>query len=557
MIAKPAALRPATVGGMRFAWALLWFCLPACSPVQVSFTGDPEPVSTVPNVPVDHPLTPAVLYPSAAGPQSCAASLDRSELGPYSQHISATPAASHQFLWSSGILAGDLDGDHVIDLVAPAEPYAELYRGQADGSWAPSHRVLEDFDLSYGVGGSLADYDGDGDLDVLVLRYEAADVLLRNDGGGAFTDVSVEAGIDGYGPSTSSAWADVDHDGDLDLFIGTYGDEDSHSPARSWLYENLGDGRFTDRSHLLPESAHTAFTRVAGFHDLDGDGWSDLYLVNGVSSATPNVVLRNVAGRWVDDLGAMGLDLANSGSGLGVGDIDGDGRLDLVVPQWRKIAMLKSEADGGWIDWASASGMVPDVHSGQEVGWGAELADIDNDGDLDAIVAFGHLEGSDLAWDNSQDQPDALFLQQPDGTFVDAAAEWGVDDDGTGRGFAVADFDGDGWLDLAKRDVAGPSRLYNSRCGDAGWLRIELEHTGSMNRFAVGASVAVIAGDRRWTRVVRAGGTGFGTGGPPEVHVGLGEASRVDRVEVTWPDGERSVVGPVEPRQVVVIQRPR
>jgi hypothetical protein len=137
-----------------------------------------------------------------------------------------------------------------------------------------------------------------------------------------------------------------------------------------------------------------------------------------------------------------------------------------------------------------------------------------------------------------------LFVQQSDGTFVDEAPDWGVDDLGTGRGFVVVDLDDDGWLDIVKRDLAGPSRSYVSRCGRNHYMKVELRDPASMNRFAIGATVRVVLDDgRSLVRWVNAGGTGFGTGGPPEVHFGLGEDRVIDRVEVTWPDGQISWVG--------------
>ena len=201
--------------------------------------------------------------------------------------------------------------------------------------------------------------------------------------------------------------------------------------------------------------------------------------------------------------------------------------------------MLSSD-DGRWYDWADALGLRADANAGQTVGWGAELADLDNDGDLDAVVAYGHLEVD--GWDNPVYQPDALFLQQEDGSFEDVARQWGVDDPGSGRGFVLADLNQDGWLDLIKRDLSGPDVVYLSRCGSAHWLVMSLDDPESANRFGVGATVRISANGQEWERTVTAGGTGFGSGGPPELHFGLGDLASVDRIDVSWPDGARSVV---------------
>jgi hypothetical protein len=516
--------------------------------VNLRFAGDDPGDGPPTDLPDEATLVSARVDQS--GVKVCPNPTDRTTHGAFEVRIADTPTPSVASLWSGGALAGDLDTDGIIDLVEPAEPYARLYRGRTGGRFQNWDERLADFDLTYGTGGSLADYDGDGDLDALILRYDAPAVLLRNDGLGTFTDVTAISGLTADGSATSSTWADSDHDGDLDLFIGAYEELPSADgttvggglEGRSYLYENV-DGVLVDRSERLPPEVHAGYTRVAGFHDLDGDQLPELYVVNDVGSVTPNLLLANEAGRLVVDA-TRGLDLQMSGGGLGVGDVNGDLRPDFLVPQWDVISLMLSNADGRWYDNADARGLVTDPLRDQRVGWGAELADVDNDGDLDGIVAYGWFEVDDPLWDNPVEQPDALFIQQEDGTFVDEAPGWGVDDLGSGRGFVVADLDDDGWLDLVKRDLAGPTRSYVSRCGRNHFLKVDLVEPEGMNRFAVGASVRVVLGDgRTLVRWVNAGGTGFGTGGPPELHFGLGEETKVDRVEITWPDGALSWVG--------------
>jgi enediyne biosynthesis protein E4 len=510
--------------------------------VNFRFAG-PDPVDGPPiDLPLEGDLVSARLDQS--GSKVCSNPSDRTTHGPFDVRIADTPTPSVASLWSGGALAGDLDADGILDLVEPAEPFARLFRGRADGRFTSWDERLADFDLTYGTGGSLADFDGDEDLDALVLRYDAPAVLLRNEGLGTFTDVTEAAGLTAAGSATSSTWADSDGDGDLDLFVGAYEEivAGDGVEGKSYLYENV-DGILEDRSDTLPPEVHAGFTRVAGFHDIDGDQRPELYIVNDVGSVTPNVLLANEAGRLVPDA-SRGLDLQMSGGGLGVGDVNGDLRPDFLVPQWDVISLMLSNADGRWYDNAAARGLVTDPLRDQRVGWGAELADIDNDGDLDGIVAYGWFEVPDPLWDNPTLQPDALFVQQEDGTFVDEAPAWGVDDLGTGRGFVVADLDDDGWLDLVKRDLAGPTRSYVSHCGRNHYLKVELRQPDSMNRFAVGAVVRVVLGDGRiLVRWVNAGGTGFGTGGPPELHFGLGSEMSIDRLEVVWPDGALSWVG--------------
>ncbi|MEQ1568363.1 MAG: CRTAC1 family protein [Myxococcota bacterium] len=480
----------------------------------------------------------------AGAPRTCAAPAARDLAGPFEVRTDAGPTASVASLWSSGIMAGDLDQDGLLDLVTPFEPFSSLYRGREGARMERFDDRLGGFDLEMGTGGSLADADGDGDLDLLILRYEFPAVLLRNRGDGTFDDVTGESGLDADGPSTSSSWGDLDADGDLDLFVGAYGDLEGEHPARARLFENRGDGTFLDRSDDLAAVLGDGFTRVGGFHDLDGDGLPELYVVNDVGSVQPNVLLRNVDGALVRDDNASGLDLQMSGGGLGVGDVNGDDVPDFLIPQWAEMSLMLSNGAGQWFDSAATRDLRPNESRGQRVGWGAELADLDNDGDLDGMVAYGAFDVDIPYWENPEHQPDALFLQGSDGTFTDVAPAWGVDDLGKNRGFVVADFNDDGWLDLVTRNVDGPSRLYVSRCGAEHWVKVALHDPAIANASAVGARVRVIGeSGRHWTRWLTAGGTGYGTGGPPELHFGLGAERSIERVEVRWPDGSESWVG--------------
>ncbi|HHO52122.1 MAG TPA: CRTAC1 family protein [Deltaproteobacteria bacterium] len=531
--------------------SLLLLC--ACEPVYVHLSGPSSPDLSGDGPRRDPVLVDALVETSSA--TRCSAPGRRAGLGPFERRTASNPSTSQAYLWSGGVLAGDLDEDGRIDIVAPSEPYARLYRGRAGGGVTAWDERLAGFDLEFGSGGSLADYDGDGDLDMLVLRWDRSNVLLRNEGGGHFTDVTPPE-LAAIAASTSSAWADVDRDGDLDLFVGSYDDLAGEGViGGSYLYENRGT-HFIDRSDRLPGELDVAYTRVAGFHDLDRDGYPDLYVVNDVGTVQGNLLIRNLGAFYFEvDREGVGLNLDMSGGGLGVGDVNGDGVLDLLIPQWDELSLMLSSDDGRWYDHAGALGLRADLEAGQRVGWGAELADFDNDGALDAAVAYGHLEVDLPSWSNPRRQPDALFLQLPDGTFSDVAGDWGVADEGTSRGFIVADLNEDGWLDLAKRDLDGPDLLYLSRCGEAHWSKIRLRDPTSANLLGIGARIKVITTEGEQIRTVLAGGTGFGSGGPPEVHFGLGAAEEIERLEVLWPDGSESWVHSVGVDRIVQVVR--
>ncbi|HHO51624.1 MAG TPA: CRTAC1 family protein, partial [Deltaproteobacteria bacterium] len=437
---------------------------------------------------------------------------------------------------------------------------AQLFRGHPRGTFEDISDELPS-GLAGGSGGAAADYDGDGDLDVFITRYTVPDLLLRNDAG-TFVDVSAAAGLSQRpARSMASSWGDLDGDGDLDLFVGVYGlvDESGADPTHtsfssaepSFLYLNDGDGTLTERSDLLPQQVHDGYTFSGGWFDLDHDGWLDLYVVNDFGAAFPNVLLWNRGGELRLDQHAHGLDVAVTGMGLGVGDIDGDGIEDLVLSAWDGNVGLVSGSGGAWFDRTAELGIQNDLARGQKIAWGVDLVDMDNDGDLDAPMAYGDL---DTLYSAPDRQPDALYLQSSDGSFVDVAPQWGIHHPTTGRGFVAYDLNDDGFLDLVRRDLDGPAYVSLSRCGAGAWLRVRL-HDVAPNTAAVGARIIARDDGQVWTSSIRAGGTNHASAGPPEVHLGLGDRDTIDLLEIYWPQGGTSRLTDVATRRILDITR--
>lgn len=483
-------------------------------------------------------------------------------------------------LHGGGLLVADLDGDGWLDLFAPGES-EHLLRWTRPGAPAELFDVADDtlssLPLDHAVGATAVDIEGDGDLDLFVPRWERPHTLLRNEGGRRFTDVSASAfPTPSASRSQSASWGDIDGDGDLDLFVGTYGERvtidvteptpdcSDHRPDDAQLWRNNGDGTFTDDSDQLPAVAH-GYTFMSGFYDLEDDGYPELFLAHDDGICGPSALLWNHRGTFtVDD--ATGFDRGTHDMGMGVGDLNDDTLPDFLLTSWNGADLLLSSRTDGqirWIEASAARALVLDsaprdrpsqAQPGQQIfGWGAELADIDNDADLDALMVFGYwhyFQGPA----NEVRQRDGYWVQHDDGTFEDQATRVGLAEPLVTRSVVAADLNGDGYLDVVKHALDEGIPLHLSRCGTAAWVRIRLQDDGP-NRFGVGARIEVEAGGTRHTRWITSGSTGMYTGSPLEAHVGLGEAEHIDRITVHWPDGGTTRVTNEEARQRLTIRR--
>jgi hypothetical protein len=523
--------------------------------VLVGCAGSPPPgaPSVLPVVTAD--LSPARVCPA-------------STRGPWRRRVlPAVPLPSEAELHSGGLAVADLDDDGALDLFLPHFSTSALLLGLGDGDFVDATARLAGLDLADAVGAAVADVEGDGDLDLFVTRWRRPNVLLANDGAGGFVDVTSRAGLGGTTDRHQSAtFADVDRDGDLDLFVGSYGAQPSDdfsfddpdlppSTDRKYLYLNDGAGGFVERSELLPDDVQRGYTFSSTWLDIDGDTFPELFVWNDFGTAHPSRLLVNGGGRaWTDEPGTTGIDRAFEDMGVAVGDLDRDGLPDFATTSYRRMGLLLSSpaANGAgavWLDAAAARGL--DVVADQEFGWGAAFGDLDHDRDEDLVASFGYWSrypGTPLR------QPDGVWVQGEDGTFTQRAREWGLDDPGVGRGILLADLDGDGFLDLVKRNLDRPAEIVGSSCDGSAWVSVALRQASADTR-ALGARVVAVSADgTRQTRWVLAGGSSMYSGGPPTVHFGLGADEEVT-LEVTWPDGRASTTTGVPTRRPVTLTR--
>jgi hypothetical protein len=473
---------------------------------------------------------------------------------------------------AGGLTIADLTGDGLTDIYLPQVGTDQLYIGQSDGSFTDETSIrLPDYGIPSATAATAVDIEGDGDLDLFITTSLDQNRLLLNDGTGHFTDNTEAAGLAGQGwPAAASLWGDMDGDEDLDLFVVTFRTCDpaiTTDPDNPWadtpqaLWENQGDGTFVDVTERIPEHpGGEGRFRAGAWIDLDGDWDLDLHLVSdrGVSSSCmePNRVYRNDGETFTEASAGMALDITMEGMGLGIGDLNEDGIPDFGMSDMRRLWIVESDPTGAWYDSTAVRGLRYDPDAAERwSGWGMELADLDNDTDLDLFMTFGGLPDAPPADMNPMEQPDALFLQSSeDGTFTEVSAEWGVDDMDSNRATVIADINGDGWLDLARRTLDGAATVLLAQCGAESWISVDLHQPGANPR-AIGAIVRVVTGERTLTRWITAGATGLQSSSPAIAHFGLSDATQVDRLDVRWPDGTLSRFTTLEVNRLTAVTR--
>jgi len=459
---------------------------------------------------------------------------------------------------AGGAAVGDYDGDGWLDLYVVAGDVGpnRLFRNRGDGTFqdvAPEAGVALTGRL--GCGPTFADWDGDGDADLFVGGIETSPrcTLFRNEGDGTFTDVTTASGVSTTHDTFSASFGDYDRDGDLDLALAHWGVQKFTSPQHLW--RNNGDGTFTavDAAAGVTDfgSLPLDFSFAANLADVNDDGWPDLLFASDF----------NTSRIWIND-GDGTFSLYSSSAltdenamGSTVADYDNDGDLDWFVsciwdpnqPTSRLLntgnRLYRNLGGGTFENATDAAG----VRFGYW-GWAASFVDLDNDGWLDLYHVNGWYHPTFTT------DPCRLYHNNGDGTFTELAAEVGAAHNGQGRGLVCFDYDRDGDQDLFLANNSQGPVLYRNDGGAAHhWLDIRLRNTGA-NREAVGARIRVTAGGMTQLRELRAG-SNFVSQDPCEAHFGLGSADVADRVEITWPDGDVSVLTDVDADRMLTVDR--
>ena len=498
----------------------------------------------------------------------------------------ATPDKYMMETFGSGVAWIDIDNDGFQDLFfvngAPGASNV-LYRNNRNGTFSNvtgQSGTAGTSAKAYKTGVAVGDYDNDGLLDLFVTAY-GLDILYRNLGNGKFADATATAGVAG-GPtewSTSAGFFDYDRDGDLDLYVANYVDfRMDENPwcgdrrpgyrmycnptifdgTASRLYRNNGNGTFSDVSKPAGIANPAGKGLGVVFCDYDRDGDQDIYVANDL---VRNFLYRNNGDGTFQDVAyaaSVGFDIngkPQAGMGVDCGDVDGDGLPELFVTNFSEElnTLYKNHGDGTFEDVTQqiglGSGFLP-------LGFGTKMYDYDNDGDLDIHVTNGHVIDNVKLYTPalSYEQKDLLY-ENVGAKFKDVSAQAGgaLQNRRVGRGLAVADFDNDGFLDVAISSLGRKGVLLRNRGVSKGnWIEIRAEGTTS-NRFGLGATVRVQTPGTLQVREIN-NAASYQSANDIRLHVGLGAARTIPQIEIFWPSGIRQALKDVAVNQVLTVK---
>lgn len=455
------------------------------------------------------------------------------------------------------------------------EPENRLYRND-EGTFVDITTTAKVGDKGYGLGAVAADYNGDGHRDIYVTNL-GKNVLYHNNGDGTFTDVTDTAKVACPLLSASAAFADIDRDGDLDLYVCNYVvysletdipcyyknrlriycGPNEYQGIADVLYQNNGDGTFTDITKAAGVFQPT--TRGLGVvcTDINSDGWIDIYVANDMS---PNTLFINQGNGTFKEEGVSrgvaynGDGIANGSMGVDAGDYDNDGDIDLWVTNFSLEAncLMQNDGTGFFEDVTFDTGLAnPSFYA---LGFGTRFIDFDNDGWLDILVGNGHI------WDNvdkidaklTYAQPVQLF-QNHNGNFTDATGAAGLGKSTyIVRGMLFGDIDTDGDVDVVLCQSNGPTVILRNEVGtDNAWTAIRLVGK-EKNIDAIGSSAKLTIGNRTLHREVICGAS-YLSGNDFTLFFGLGKKERVDNLEIKWDNGSIQRIDNVPIRKLITI----
>jgi hypothetical protein len=482
----------------------------------------------------------------------------------------------------SGCALFDFDGDGLLDIYLlqnggpDSSSTNRLFRQLPNGRFQDVSAGSGLDIAGYNMGVAIGDVNNDGRPDVLVTQYGGIKLFLNN-GDGTFTDVTKESGLDNPGWGTSASFIDYNRDGWLDLVVVNYVDYDPTEKCErgGWkadychprtfpgtvtrLFRNRG--RVSGSRNNLVTFEDVTLTSGLGTRpapglgvicaDFNGDGWPDIFVAN--DAHANHLWINQQNGKFTEEATLRGLAYNGMGQpegnmGIALGDVDGDGRMALLVTHLTEETntLWKEESPGQFKDQTHAAGLTGSRWRG--TGFGTVLGDFDLDGSLDLAVVNGRVSRRPTAqptrgesfWEPYTER-NQLFANDGAGRFRDISESNSAfcGHPAVARGLACGVLrKHSGALDLLVTNVGGRARLYRNVAPRAGhWLLVRAvdgEHGG---RDAYGAVVTVRAGKKKWVRWVNPGSS-YLSSNDPRAHFGLGPVTRVDAIDVRWPDGK-------------------
>jgi hypothetical protein len=482
----------------------------------------------------------------------------------------------------SGAAVFDFDGDGLLDiyLLNNGGPHGRpnrLFRQLPGGRFQDVSKGSGLDIPGYSMGVAIGDVNNDGFPDVLVTQYTGVRLFL-NKGNGTFAEVTKEAGLDSPFWATSAAFFDYDRDGWLDLVVVNYVEYDpswkcaspdgrsDYCPPNQFagtvakLFRNracsesrAGPGGSPGMPRFEDVTLASRLGRIPGpglgvaCADFDGDGWPDILVAN--DGEANRLWINQHDGTFTEEavrrgLGVNLLGQRQANMGIALGDVDGDGLLDVFITHLTEETntLWRQGPPGLFRDGTAAARLASPRWRG--TGWGTVLADFDHDGALDLAVVNGRVaRGRDanpqlgLHWSRYAER-NQLFAGNGNGSFTDISTRSPAfcGSAGVYRALIMADVDGDGAVDLLVTSVGGPARLYRNVAPKRGhWLMVRAVDP-ALKRDAYGAQITVKAQQKSWLSGIYPG-QGYLGSHEPRAHFGLGPVTRVDSIEVRWPDG--------------------
>ncbi|MDR7211748.1 FG-GAP-like repeat-containing protein [Flavobacterium piscis] len=482
---------------------------------------------------------------------------------------------------SGGVIVDDFNNDNYLDIITSdwsLDGVMHYYQNDKKGNYIDVSKSSEIGRFKGGLSMIQADYDNDGDIDIFVLRGawmrkygRQPNSLLRNNGDGTFTDVTIKSGLYSEFPTQAGTWNDFNNDGYLDLFIGNESADNESYPSE--LYLNNQNGTFTNVAKDA-KCDIVSFIKGVTSADYDNDGNIDLFLsgMNKRKILLKNTGLKNGIPQFIDVTEQAGL------AGINVmtfptwfWDYDNDGWQDIFVCGYQytgsiagemamealnipnessKMYLYRNNHDGTFSDVSKESGLNKTVFA-----MGSNFGDIDNDGFLDMYLGTGNPDYKSLT-------PNKLFRNMGNGKFADVTVSARVGNLQKGHAVAFNDLDNDGDSDIFIEvggaylgDSFSNSLYLNPGQNSNRWIKLQLEGTAS-NRSAIGTKVKVTFKEngvsRSVYRVLNSGGS-FGASAL-RMEIGIGQATMIDQIEIIWPKTQKKkIFKNIQPNQYIKI----